>query len=115
MKLQHPYGGKAHPDAPDQTRHYSNEIGKIALITKAADRREALEDISALPMSNRTESTNPGDVLFMLNHHGYWGLIIHDDLVLRDAFNGYEPIALMRYVIGTDRTAELTLGDLPQN
>lgn len=114
LKLQHPYGGKAHPDAPKEIRHYSDGIGKIALITQASERAEVFEDFGVLPMSNRTESTKPGDVLVMLNHHGYWGLIIHDDLVFRKGFNGYEPIALMRYVIGTDRTAELTLDDLPQ-
>lgn len=64
-------------------------------------------------MSNRVERTKMGDVLVLLNRAGYWGLLLLDDVIFRPGPNGYEPVAALRYVIATDRTASLTIEDLP--
>lgn len=112
LHLQYPYSGALGPGGPKTVRHYNDYVGKIGLVTAAAQRPEAFADLAALPMSNRVEETNPGDVLVMMNRRGYWALIILDDVVFRPGFNGFEPVALMRYVIATDRTASLTLDDL---
>ena len=36
-----------------------------------------------------------------------------DDLTFQSSSNGYEPVTLMHFTIATDRTSELTLGNLP--
>ncbi len=56
-------------------------------------------------MSNRIETITPGDVLVMMNHGGYWALLMLDDVVFRLGPNGYEAVAVVRYVIAADRTA----------
>ncbi|WP_159081550.1 toll/interleukin-1 receptor domain-containing protein [Nocardioides sediminis] len=113
LHMDYPYGGAIHPSAPKGVRHYKDGIGNIGLVAAAAERRETLADLAALPMSNRAERTTPGDVLVMMNRSGYWALLILDDVIFRPALNGYEPVAVVRYVIATDRTAALTLDDLP--
>lgn len=107
---EYPYDGVG----PKIVRHYSDYFDKIGLVTAGAQRPEAFADLAALPMSNRAESTSPGDVLVMMNHHGYWALLVLDDVVFRPSSNGKEPIARVRFVIATDRTATLTPDDLPR-
>ena len=79
----------------------------------AADHPERFSSLAVLPMSNRMESTEPGDVLVIMNRKGYWALLMLDDVEFLPGPNGLEPIALMRYVIATDRSDALTLADLP--
>lgn len=113
MHIDYPYGGEVRPGAPRRVRHYKDRIGNIGLLAAAAEHPEAFVDLAALPMSNRVEQTVPGDVLVMMNTGGYWALLMLDDVIFRLGPNGYEPVAAMRYVIATDRTASLTLDDLP--
>ena len=113
MHLEYPFGGTIQPDFPKEVRHYKDHIGHIGLVTAAVDHPEAFTNLAALPMSNRTERTTPGDVLVMMNQRGYWALLILDEITFRRGLNSYEPIAAVRYVIATDRTASLTLDDLP--
>lgn len=113
MKLQYPYDDDIRPDGPKRVRHYGDYIGNIGLISAAAERPEAFVDLAVLPLSNRVEVTNPGDVLVMMNRKGYWALLLLDDVVFHLGPNGYEPVSVMRYVIATDRTSSLTLDELP--
>lgn len=113
MHMDYPYGGEARPGAPRRVRHYSDRIGRIGRVAAAARHPEAFADLATLPMSNRVEQTGPGDVLVMMNQRGYWALLMLDDVTFRTGPNGPEPVAVVRYVIATDRTASLTLDDLP--
>lgn len=113
MQIQYHYGDEVRPGARKGVRHYNDGIGHIGLVTAAADNSDRFADLATLPMSNRAEHTAPGDVLVMLNRRGYWALLILDDVAFRTGLNGYEPVAVMRYVIGSDRSASLTLEDLP--
>lgn len=115
MQIDYPYGAELGPGAPKGIRHYADQIGNIGLVNAAADRRDAFLDLAALPMSNRVERTTPQDVLVMMNRQGYWAMLLLDDVVFRPGLNGYEPIALMRYVIATDRSASLRMSDFPSN
>ncbi|WP_406019569.1 hypothetical protein [Kocuria rhizophila] len=74
---------------------------------------ERFTDLADLPMSNRVGSTEPGDALVMVNREGYWSLLMLDYVDFPYGPNGREPVALMRYVIATDRSDTLTLKDLP--
>lgn len=111
--LDYPSGDPVGPGATKVVRHYSDHIGNIALVASAVDHSEALADLTALPLSMRVEQTTPGDALVMMNRQGYWAVLLLDDVAFRDGLNGYEPIAVFRYVIATDRTATLGLDDLP--
>jgi len=113
LSLDYPYGGVTRPGGPKLVRHYSDRIGNIGLVVAAADNAERFADLAKLPMSNRVESTEPGDALVMLNRNGYWSLLMLDDVFFRSGHNGYEAIALVRYAIATDRSASLTLDSLP--
>lgn len=113
LHLQYPYGSRAVPGGPKEVRHYSDRIGNIGLIVAAAEHPATFASLAELPLSNRVEQTAPGDALVMMNRNGYWALLMLDDVVFRAGLNGYEPVAVMRYVIATDRTAFLTLDDLP--
>ena len=113
MHLDYPHGGGVRPGGPKEVRHYKDYIGNIGLVAAAAEHPEAFADLAAVPMSNRAEQTTPGDVLVMLNRKGYWAMLMLDDVVFRPGPNGHEPIAVLRYVIAMDRTASLTLDDLP--
>ncbi len=113
MNLDYPHGGEVRPGAPKVVRHYKDRIGNIGLVAAAAEHPERLGDLAALPMSNRVERTTPGDVLVMMNRRGYWALLMIDDIIFRPGPNGHEPVAVMRYVIATDRTASLALDELP--
>lgn len=113
MDLDYPHGGDVRPGGPKRVRHYNDYIGNIGLVAAAVEHPESFADLAALPMSNRVEQTMPGDVLVMMNRKGYWALLLLDDVVFRPGPNGHEPIAVVRYVIATDRTASLTLDDLP--
>ncbi len=113
VHFDYPYGGDVGPSGAKGVRHYNDRIGHIGLVTAAAEHPETFADLAALPLSNRTEQTTPGDVLVMMNREGYWALLMLDDVVFRAGLNGYEPVAVVRYVIATDRTASLTLEDLP--
>lgn len=66
-------------------------------------------------MSNRVESTVPGDAMVMMNRSGYWALLMLDNVVFRRGLNGYKPIAVLRFVIAKARTASLTLADLSRS
>ncbi len=109
LYCQYPYSGVG----PKVVRHYRDYVGKIGLVTVDAQQPGTFTDLAALPMSNRAESTSPGDMLVMMNHNGYWALLVLDDIVFRPSPNGHEPIAEVRYVIATDRTASLTPDHLP--
>lgn len=113
VKLQYPYDDNIQPNGPKRVRHYGDNIGNIGLISAAAEHPEAFVDLAALPLSNRIEWTEPGDVLVMMNRNGYWALLFLDDVLFHVGPNGYEPVAVLRYVIATDRTASLTLDELP--
>ena len=113
MHMDYLSGEPARPGGAKKIRHYSDDIGNIGLIVAASDHPESFADLAALPMSNRTEVTEPGDALVMLNRSGYWSLLMLDDVVFRLSPNGYEAVALVRYVIATDRTASLSLDSLP--
>jgi hypothetical protein len=113
MKFDYPSGAAVQPGGPKVVRHYRDNIGNIGVVAAAAERPETLNDLAALPMSNRVERTTPGDALVMMNRSGYWALLMLDDVNFRQGLNGYEPVAVMRYVIATDRTASLTLEELP--
>jgi hypothetical protein len=113
MHLNWYSGGSARPGGAKRVRHYKDQIGSIGLIAAASDHPERFDDLAVMPMSNRTEVTEVGDALVMLNRSGYWGLLILDDVVFPPGPNGYEAVALMRYVIATDRTAFLSLDSLP--
>lgn len=113
MHLQYHYGDEVRPGARKGVRHYRDRIGRIGLVGAAAEHPERFTDLAVLPMSNRIEHTTPGDALVMLNRSGYWALLMLDDVVFRPGPNGYEPVAVVRYVIATDRTASLTIDDLP--
>lgn len=113
LNLEYPYGRRAHPGGPKIVRHYSDQIGKIGLIASAAERPELFTDLASIPMSNRIEETNPGDAIVMVNEAGYWALLIVDELLFRPAMNGHEPVAVVRFVIATDRSADISLEDLP--
>lgn len=112
--LQYHYGDVPRPGAQKGIRHYSDYIGNIGLVRAAAEHPERFEDLAVLGMTNRTEHTTPGDVLVMLNRMGYWALLALDDVAFRPGPNGYEVVAVIRFVIATDRSASLTLDDLPQ-
>lgn len=97
-------------------RHYSGRIadnGKIGLIRANAQQAECFEDLSMLSMSNDSETSRPGDIIVMMNHKGYWALLILDEVVFRASSRGEQPFALLRFVIASDRTASLTPDDLP--
>lgn len=111
MHLEYPFSA-AQPGGQKIVRHYKDGIGHIGFVAAAADHPEAFADLSALPMSNRVEGTVPGDAMVMMNRCGYWALLMLDNVVFRRGLNGYEPIAVLRFVIATDRTASLTLADL---
>lgn len=97
-----------------RVRHYRDYFGgNIGLVVAAVEHPDRFSDLASLPMSNRIEVTEPGDVVVMLNRAGYWALLILDDVVFREGPNGYEEVAIVRYVIATDRTASLKLDDLP--
>ena len=113
MHLDWPSGARAQPGGSRRVRHYGDYIGKIGLIAAASSHAEMFDDLALLPMSNRVESTDVGDVLVMLNHGGYWALLALDDVVFPVGPNGYEPVAVVRYVIATDRTSSLTFYDIP--
>lgn len=101
------------PPESKRVRHYRDSIGHIGLIASAAEHLDRFADLTELPMSNRTEETAPGDVLVMMNQSGYWALLMLDDVTFRPGPNGFEEVAVMRYVIATDRTTQLTPDDLP--
>lgn len=111
MHLEYPFSAPQ-PGGPKVVRHYKDGIGHIGRVATAADHPEIFTDLSTLPMSNRTEETVPGDALVMMNRSGYWSLLMLDDVTFRRGLNGYEPIATLRFVIATDRTASLALDDL---
>lgn len=111
--IDYPYGGEVGPGAPKRVRHYNDRIGHIGVVAAADQHPEIFTDLAALPMSNRVEETSPGDALIMMNQRGYWALLMLDDIIFRAGLNSYEPVAVVRYVIATDRTASLTLDDLP--
>ncbi|GGC83387.1 hypothetical protein GCM10011512_07690 [Tersicoccus solisilvae] len=113
--LDYPYSHINGKDGPKQVRHLNDYIGNIGLVKSAVQRPERLTDLAALPMSNRVEMTEPGDVVVMMNRGGYWALLMLDDVIFRKGMNGYEPIAIARFVIATDRTASLALDDLPDS
>ncbi|WP_183085823.1 toll/interleukin-1 receptor domain-containing protein [Kocuria marina] len=102
------------PGAPRRVRHYRDGFNKLGLVAAAAEHPKRLQDLPSLPMSNRVEEAACGDVAIMLNHHGYWALLILDEVEFEQGLNGFDPIACLRYAIATDRTAELTLESLPQ-
>lgn len=110
LHFEYPFSGTS---GPKIVRHYSNSGGRIGLLSAGAQRPEAFYDLAALPMSNRTAETSPGDMLVMMNREGYWALLMVDDVVFRPGLNGHEPIAEVRYAIATDRTASLKPDDLP--
>lgn len=101
------------PGAPRKVRHYRDGFDKLGLVAAAAQHPERLQDLPSLPMSNRIEEATCGDMAVMLNHHGYWALLLLDDVEFKQGPNGFEPIACLRYAIATDRTAELSLESLP--
>ena len=113
MDLEYPYSDPPRPGGGKWVRHYNDRIGNLGRVAAAAERPEAFSDIAALPMSNRIEETAPGDALVMINRAGYWAVLMLDDVTFRSGPNGYEAVAVMRYAIATDRSAALTLGDLP--
>ncbi|MGX1770152.1 toll/interleukin-1 receptor domain-containing protein [Dietzia sp. NPDC055343] len=113
LNLEYSSGDEVRPGASREVRHYSDGIGKIGRVIAAVQHPERFADLASLPMSNRVETTKPGDVLVMMNQMGYWALLMLDDVIFRHGPNGYEPVALVRFVIATDRTASLTLEDLP--
>lgn len=110
LHFEYPY---SRASGPKIVRHYSDYVDKIGLLSVGAQQPEAFNNLPALPMSNRTAETSPGDMLVMMNRKGYWALLIVDDVVFRPSPNGHEPIAEVRYAIATDRTASLTPDDLP--
>lgn len=114
MNLDYLSGSPARPGGSQRVRHLNDGIGNIGLVAEDNDRPERFADLSRLPMSNRVEVTEPGDVLVMLNRNGYWALLAHDETQFRPGPNGFEAIALMRYAIATDRTASITLDSLPR-
>lgn len=111
--LDHP-SSVCGPGAPKEVRHYSDGFDRLGLVAAAADHPERLRHLPSLPMSNRVERAGRGDVAVMLNHHGYWALLVLDDVEFSQGPNGFEPIACLRYAIATDRTADLDLEDLPE-
>lgn len=111
--LEYPWS-RVGPGAPRMVRHMRDEFDKLGLVAAAAQHPERLHDLPSLPMSNRIEETACGDVAVMLNHYGYWALLLLDDVEFEQGPNGFEPIACLRYVIATDRTAELNWESLPQ-
>lgn len=113
LQLDYLSGSGPRPGGEKRVRHLNDWIGNIGLIAANADQTKAFVDLAALPMSNRVEVTTPSDVLVMLNREGYWALLMHDDVVFRPGFNGFEAVAQLRYVIAADRTATLTPDDLP--
>lgn len=113
LQLDYLSGGGPRLDGEKRVRHYSDQIGKIGLVAAAAEQPQAFTDLAALPMSNRVETTIPGDVVVMVNREGYWALLLLDDVDFRPGANGYEAVAQLRYVIAADRTATLTPDDLP--
>ena len=113
MFLQYHYGDDPQPGARKGIRHYADHLGNIGLVRAAAEHPERFADLAGLAMSNRTEHTGPGDALVMLNRSGYWALLLLDDVAFRRGPNGYEVFAVIRFVIATDRSASLTLDDLP--
>lgn len=112
LSMDH-YSGWSGPGAPKRVRHYADYIGKIGLVTAAADHPQRFDDLSIIPMSNRVEVTSPGDALVALNRNGYWMLLLHQDVTFREGPNGFEAIAVLCWAIATDRSAALTLADLP--
>ena len=76
MHVQYPYGGAVGPGGSKGVRHYNDRIGNIGLVAAAAGHAETFGNLAALPMSNRTERTTPGDVLVMMNRRGYWALLM---------------------------------------
>lgn len=113
MQLDWRSGAPAQPEGIRRVRHYADYVGRIGLISAAIKHPEMFADLATLPLSNRVKSTDVGDVLVMLNHEGYWALLTLDDVVFPVGPNGYEPVAVVRYVIATDRTASLAFDDLP--
>lgn len=96
-----------------RVRHYNDYVNRIGLVGRAAQRPDDLNNLAAIPMSNRTCTTIPGDVVVLLNNHGYWCLIFVDDVVAKPGFNGPEYALRMRYAIETDRNGRVGLADLP--
>lgn len=113
LNLEYPFATRNQPGAVKTVRHYNDKVGKISLVRSAIQHPDHLHDLSLLPMSNRIENTEPGDVLVMLNQAGYWALLMLDELTFQSGPNGYEPVAHMRFAIATNRTSELTLKNLP--
>ena len=113
LNLEYPFMIGDQPGPVKTVRHYSDGVGKIGLVRATVKHFDRLDDLTLLPMSNRIENTNPGDVLIMVNRSGYWALLILDDLTFQSGSNGHEPVALMRFVISTNRTSKLTLESLP--
>lgn len=113
LYLEYPFEIKDHPGPTKTIRHYSDYIDRFGLIRSASKHPDRFDDLTDLPMSNRVECTDPGDVLVMLNDDGYWALLILDDLTFQPSPNGYDPIAHLRYTIATDKTSQLTWDSLP--
>ena len=102
MHMEYPFSA-AQLGGQKTVRHYKDGIGHIGRVASAANHPDSFADLSALPMSNRVENTVPGDALVMMNRSGYWALLMLDDVVFRRGLNGYEPIAVLRFVIGPFR------------
>lgn len=113
LSLEYPFMVGDQPGSEKTVRHYNDSIGRIGLVRSAAKHPDRLNDLPLLPMSNRVETTNPGDALIMMNRAGYWALLILDELTFHSGLNGYEPVALMRFAVATNRTSELTMDSLP--
>lgn len=113
LNLDYPWRTGDEPGPVKEIRHLHDGIGNIGLVRAAADHPERFDSLPSLPMSNRVELTKPGDALVMLNRRGYWALLLLDDLIFQPGPNGYEPVAHIRFTIATDKTANLTLENLP--
>lgn len=113
LQLEYPFSGEISPESPKLIRHYRDQVRLIGLVKSAFSRPDCFQEVSSLPLSNRIEVTEPGDAIVMLNHSGYWALLLLDDLQFQQGFNTYEPIAKVRFTIATDRTAQLSLENLP--
>ncbi|WP_291479292.1 toll/interleukin-1 receptor domain-containing protein [Corynebacterium sp.] len=115
LHLDYPWNADS-SHRPQDVRHYSGRIadnGRIGLIPASTQQAERFEDLSMLSMSNDSEISHPGDIIVMMNHQGYWALLILDEVVFRDSTRCDQPIALLRFVIASDRTASLNPDDLP--
>lgn len=112
LSMEYPFSPIT-PEGSKQVRHYSDYGHSIGLVVTPCDRPEVLDDLATLDMSNRVVTTNVGDLVVMLNHRGYWALMIVDEIYFHPGFNGYDPIIVLRYVIATDRSPHLDMSDLP--